>query len=167
MRLRKLEQKDAPLMYEWMQDPSVVRDLQTKFLAKTLEDCRRFIDMSHTDQHNRHLAVVSDEDEYMGTVSLKNIHADRAEFAITVRSSAMGKGYAKYAMMKMIEKGFFEMGLSAIYWCVSPDNHRAIRFYEKGGFARVRPEFINGLEGYSTEQVCKYIWYCVYKTDRR
>ena len=43
MNLRKLEIKDAPLMLEWMHDKSVVEDLRTNFLTKTIEDCENFI----------------------------------------------------------------------------------------------------------------------------
>ena len=43
MKLRKLEEKDAPLMLEWMHDPEVVADMRTNFADKTLEDCLSFI----------------------------------------------------------------------------------------------------------------------------
>lgn len=139
MQLRKLELRDAPLMLEWMHDESVVCHLGANFAAKTIDDCRRFIEGSHTDEENLHLAVVNEEDEYMGTVSLK--HLDRvnrwAEFAITVRTAAMGKGYSRYGMEKILEQGLKEQGLDAIYWCVSPENARAVRFYDKCGYRRI------------------------------
>ena len=75
MQLRKLELRDAPLMLEWMHDESVVGHLGTNFAVKTIDDCRRFIENSHADEENLHLAIVNDADEYMGTVSLK--HLDR------------------------------------------------------------------------------------------
>ena len=43
MKLRKLEEKDAPLMLEWMHDDSVVHNLATDFSKKTLDDCKKFI----------------------------------------------------------------------------------------------------------------------------
>ena len=101
MRLRNLELKDAPLMLEWMHDKSVVKDMQADFLSKTLEDCYIFILSSKDTQKNLHLAIVAETDEYMGTVSLKNIEEDKAEFAITVRKNAMGKGYALFGMKKL------------------------------------------------------------------
>ena len=73
MRLRKLKLKDAPLMLEWMHDADVVRDLRNDFASKTIGDCRDFIKNSSNDKMNVHYAIVSNEDEYMGTVSLKNI----------------------------------------------------------------------------------------------
>ena len=130
MNLRKLELKDAPLMLEWMHDPDVVQNMQADFAHKTLSDCENFIRVSHTDDKNLHLAVVDDNNTYMGTVSLKNIENDAAEFAITVRKNAMGKGFSKYAMSEIIRIGLEELNLKSIYWCVSPENKRAVKFYD-------------------------------------
>ena len=73
MRLRNLELKDAPLMLEWMHDESVVGKLKGNFIEKTLADAESFILASANKKENIHLAIVSDENEYMGTVSLKNV----------------------------------------------------------------------------------------------
>ena len=143
MVLRQLNTKDAPFMLEWMHDNSVVQDLQTDFASKTIEDCLEFIKASKDESENLHLAIVDNNDEYLGTVSLKNIAVSFAEFAITVRSSAMGKGIAKDAMEKIIDIGFEEKDLEGIYWCVAPSNKRAIRFYDKNGYHRVPSETLN------------------------
>ena len=134
MYLRKLKLEDAPLMLEWMHDKEVVGHLHTDFSTKTLQDAQAFILASHTDTNNLNLAIASDEDVYMGTVSLKHIENGRAEFAITVRAAAMKRGYAWFAMQAILEKGFKEFGLEQVYWCVSVDNARAIRFYDKHYF---------------------------------
>ena len=165
VHLRILEQRDVVPMVEWMHDESVVKDLQTDFMHKTLEDCEHFISASLTDEQNIHLAIVDSTEQYLGTVSLKNIHDSTAEFAITIRASAMGKGIAKEAMEMMIGKGFDEIGLSSIYWCVSPDNKRAVRFYDKNGYHRVSPDVLKIGNEYSQEQIQKYIWYRVTKED--
>lgn len=136
MRLRKLEEKDAPLMCEWMHDKNVVEKLRGDFMSKTIEECRNFIDNSISESFI-HLAVVSDTDEYMGTVSLKNIESGSAEFAIAVRSEAMGKGYSWFGMKSILELAFSEYGMESVYWCVSRDNKRAIRFYDKHNFNEV------------------------------
>lgn len=139
MQLRKLELCDAPLMLEWMHDESVVCHLGANFAEKTIDDCRRFISMSQTSDTDLHLAVVNDNNEYMGTVSLK--HIDRvhhwAEFAITIRACAMGKGYSRWAMAQILDKGLKEQALERIFWCVSPKNERAVRFYDKCGYRRI------------------------------
>lgn len=144
MRLRKLELKDAPLMLEWMHDETVVKDMQADFSSKTLEDCNLFILSSKDTRKNLHLAIVDENDEYMGTVSLKNIEEGKAEFAITVRKCAMGKGYSRFGMNEIIRIGLEEMNLSRIYWYVDKNNQRAIKFYDKNGYQRISPEIIGG-----------------------
>jgi len=134
MKLRRLEEKDAPLMLEWMHDEAVVRDMRTDFARKTLEDCISFIRASADTAKHLHLAIADDNDEYMGTVSLKNIADGAAEFGITVRRCAMGRGFSFFGMRRVLAMGFEELGLERIYWCVSRNNTRACRFYDKHGF---------------------------------
>ena len=163
MELRRLELKDAPLMLEWMHDKSVVEDLRTNFLTKTMEDCEDFIISSWSDDKNWNAAIVDEKDIYMGTVSLKNIKETSAEFGITIRTCAMGKGYSLWAMKEALKFGFEEKCVQKIYWCVSPDNKRAVRFYDKNGFERVDAEKLSMIEGYTKEQIDSYIWYLAEK----
>ena len=161
--LRPLALKDAPLMHEWMQDDSVVRDLQNDFHQMTVDDCESFIEQSLMDNDNLHLAIVNANDEYQGTVSLKHVTNESAEFAIVIRSNAFGKGIAKNAMEEIIRIGFEEKGLEYIYWCVSPKNKRAVRFYEKNGYTCVSPNNIT-IVGYNKELIKSYQWYMITRT---
>lgn len=158
MFLRRLKPEDAPLMLEWMHDKSVTADLKTDFSSKTIHDAERFIEQSCNDE-NLHLAIVTDDDEYMGTVSLKHINTENAEFAIAVRRSAMGKGFSKYGMEEILKKAAIEYGTKYVYWCVDPDNKRAVRFYDKNGYIRVNSTDINISDEYSAEQKKRYYWY--------
>jgi len=159
MYLRKLESKDAPFMLEWMHDESVVAKLAANFAAKTIDDCRNFIAASQEDEENLHLAVADEDDTYMGTVSLKHIDrtAGTAEFAITVRAAAMGKVFSHFGMDSILKMGIDELGLSAIYWCVSPKNTRAVRFYEKHGYTRITEVPAEILSAYPEDM--ELIWY--------
>lgn len=163
MDLRKLAQKDAPLMLEWMHDQTVVGHLGTNFMEKTLDDCSRFITFAETAETDLHLAITDDRDTYMGTVSLK--HIDRAhktaEFAITVRACAMGRGFSRYGMAKILQIGLEELGLDAIYWCVSSQNTRAVRFYDKCGYCRTTQVPAHIENCYSPEQRASFLWYVV------
>lgn len=150
-------------MLEWMHDKSVTCDLRTDFSAKTLEDAESFIRCSHEDTKNVHLAIASDSDEYMGTVSLKHIENGSAEFAITVRAAAMGHGYSWFGMEGIIEKAFQEYGLECVYWCVSRNNARAIRFYDKHDFHEALDIPKNVLDRYEGIENLK--WYSVLKGD--
>lgn len=165
MLLRKLMLKDAPLMLEWMHDKEVVKYLSSKFANKTLDDAIRFIEDSNKDNGNIHLAIVSDEDEYMGTVSLKNIDRENnsAELAIIVRRCAMSRGYSWYGMEEIIKKAFEEYELENVYWCVSKKNKKAIRFYDKHNFHEVFDISEDILKRYNGVEELK--WYSVIKGD--
>ncbi len=162
MYLRKLKIEDAPLMLSWMHDESVVGKLRGNFASKTIDDCKNFI-ISSVSDNNIHLAIASDNDEYMGTVSLKNIEDGSAEFAITVRKEAMSKGYSWFGMEAIIDKAFNELNLESVYWCVARENERAVRFYDKHNFHEVIdiPEKILGR--YKSVENLK--WYSVLKGD--
>lgn len=163
MYLRKLELKDAPLMLAWMHDKSVTEKLQADFASKTIDDAESFIKMSWDNKTDLHLAIASDTDEYMGTVSLKHIENGSAEFAITVRAESMGKGYSWFGMESIIEKAFNELDLESVYWCVSRDNPRAVRFYDKHNFHEALDIPKSVLERYKGMNNLK--WYSVLKGD--
>ena len=163
MYLRKLELKDAPLMLAWMHDKSVVKNLKANFASKTISDCETFIRSSWDDKENINLAIATDTDEYMGTVSLKHIENSSAEFAITVRAEAMGKGYSWFGMETIIEKAFSEYGLECVYWCVSRANERAVRFYDKHNFHEALDIPASVMARYSDMTDLK--WYSVLKGD--
>ena len=155
-------------MLEWMHDSFVVRNLKCNFGSKTISDCEKFINDSYTDKKNLHLAIDLNG-EYMGTVSLKNIEKGRAEFAIVIRKSAMGKGISKYAMEEIIRIGFYELNLNLIYWYVDPVNERAIRFYDKNNYKRITSDFLTEEKNDSCNQkeVKQYVWYKVNRKNEQ
>ena len=165
MKLRELEKKDAPLMLEWMHDESVVGKLKGNFIDKTLADAEAFILASANKDENIHFAIVSDEDEYMGTASIKEINRENnnAELSIVVRSCAMGRGYSWWGLEETIRLSFEQYGLESVYWCVSREDKRAIRFYDKHNFHETVdvPSYV--LERYEGMNNLK--WYSVLKGD--
>lgn len=166
MNLRQLKMKDAKLMLEWMHDDNVVHDLHTDFASKSIDDCENFINANKDiSGDSLNFAIASDEDEYMGTVSLK--HIDRqlgtAEFAITIRKKAMSRGYAWFGMREIIEYAFNNLNLNSIYWCVSRNNNRAIRFYDKHNFSETFDIPLYIRRRYDNENELK--WYSVLKGD--
>ena len=161
MKLRNLEKKDAPLMLEWMHDESVVKDLNRNFGAMKIEDCQGFIERSQDESVNLHKAIVDDKDEYMGTVSLKDINPNNmsAEFGITIRKCAMGSNISRDAMKAMLQYGKDELGLRVIFWCVDPKNTRALRFYDKNGYERVDFSELNVSADYEEDLINYFVWY--------
>lgn len=163
MKIRQLKEKDAPLMLEWMHDETITAPLKKDFAAMTIKDAESFIQKAQTMDRDLHLAIVDETDTYMGTVSLKNITEGSAEFEIAIRSSAMKKGFARFGMEEIVKIGFEIYGLTQIYWLVNPENPRALRFYDKNGYQRVKPGKILHIEGYSEEEIERHIWYAINK----
>lgn len=126
-------------MLEWMHDENVIENMAADFIHMTLDDCERFIIKSNRDEkHNINRAICTDEDEYLGTISLKNIsYTDKnAEYAIILRRGAMGSGAAKFATREILKIAFNDVGLHKVYLCVRSGNIRAQKFYDKIGFRK-------------------------------
>jgi RimJ/RimL family protein N-acetyltransferase len=136
MNTRVLLPKDVKHQLEWMHDEEIYRQFQLPFEHYTYNDVLNFIHSIVPDQ-NLHLAIVDDHDEYLGTVSLKNIDHSRhdAELALVVRKSKWGQGVARYAMKRILDEAR-NLQLRTIYLTVLSTNQKAIALYLKHGFTR-------------------------------
>ena len=159
--LRNLKIEDALFMLEWMHDEDITQYLKRDFTLMTLEDCVCFIKNSWNDDRNCHLAIAAEDGEYLGTVSLKEIdnRNKRAEFGIVIRKKAMGTGIAIKSMREIFEYGVNIYNIELMYWCVSPLNRRAVRFYEKNKFERILDVKNFELKRYSEEEVNTFYWF--------
>lgn len=139
MRLRRLEEKDIEGMLEWMYDTEIQKSFRFSVEKKRKEDVLNFIREAETEPiegKSIHLAIVDESDEYLGTVSLKNIDLEslNAEFAISLRRNAQGKGVGSEATKELLYLAFNKFGLERIYLNVLSENKKAIHLYEKCGF---------------------------------
>lgn len=139
MKLRKLEEKDADAMLEWMHDSEIQKYFQTDMKNRDRKEVLEFIKKAKiVAVHNEsiHYAIVNEYDEYLGTISLKNMNlvSRNAEYAISLRRMAQGHGIAASATKKLLYIAFNELNLERVYLNVLSDNIRAIHLYEKCGF---------------------------------
>lgn len=136
MKLRILKIKDIPFILEWMKDKNVNRFFKFNPESIDEESVKNYIISSWGDIQNKHFAITTANDEYVGTISLKNInHINKhAEYAISLRKSAQGNGYGKYATVEILKIAFHELKLNKVYLNVLEYNKHAIAFYEKLGF---------------------------------
>lgn len=139
MRLRRLVEKDAEGMLEWMHDPEIQKGFRFNAGQQNMESVLNFIqhaDIKLIDGADMHYAIADVNDEYLGTISLKNIELTdkKAEYAISLRSKAQGKGIAFAATKEILRLAFECYGLERVYLNVLADNEKAIRLYEKIGF---------------------------------
>lgn len=137
--LRFLEEKDIDGMLEWMHNADINRYFKFDAQNVTFENAKEFIrkaEQSAKERTDFHFAIVNERDEYLGTISLKNIdwEAGNAEYAISVRKAMHGTGVAGKATQKILEYAFNELKLNRVYLNVLTENKRAICFYKKCGF---------------------------------
>lgn len=161
MRLRQLEIKDKPYMQEWMNDSDIMACFRMNRDANNDERILNFISDSFTEE-NKHYAIVDENDEYQGTISLKNIDLfnKNAEYAIVIRRGMISKGAAKEATNLILNIAFNELQLHKVYLNVLEDNIRAIKFYEKIGF-QLEGEFKEHL--YLRDKYYSLKWYAITK----
>lgn len=154
-------------MHEWMLNKDLTENLMADFRNKKIEDCKNFIKNALMDEtENIHRAVCSEDNEYLGTVSLKNIDYEtrNAEFAIALRRKAVGNGTASFATKQILKVAFEELDLSKVYLCVASGNHRAIKFYNKFGFVQ-EGRFREHV--YIAQQKQDLLWYSIMKEEFR
>ena len=160
MKLRKLKEKDAFRMLEWMHYEESKDIFEKDFCNKTIDDVLKFINNERGNEI--HYACVDENDNYLGTVSLKNIDTNNlnAELAISFLREAQGTGAATFAVNEIINIGFNKFGLYKIYLNVLSTNIRAIKFYIKSGFKK------EGIFKNHIKKGDKFIdleWYGIYK----
>lgn len=139
MKLRRLEKKDAEGMLEWMKDPEIQKAFRFHAEQNDMQSVLTFIGNANiqlVDGKDLHYAITDERDEYLGTISLKNIDMKdkKAEYAISLRRGAQGKGIAFAATEEILKLAFESYKLERVYLNVLADNERAICLYERVGF---------------------------------
>ena len=160
MKLRVLELKDADGILEWMKDDEINRYFRFDPSKISRESVEGFINNSIGDD-NKHFAIAGDDDIYLGTVSLKVIDYinKNAEYAISLRKSAIGTGAAAFATREILKTAFCDLKLNKVYLNVLSSNTRAVNFYKKMGFI-FEGTFKKHL--YLREQFVDIEWYSIF-----
>ena len=164
MKLRELKEKDVEGMLEWMHSDKTKEIFVKDFNSLTREQVLNFIKNSSNSDTELHYACVDDNDNYLGTISLKNIDNNKknAELAISFREKAQGTGAASFAINELLKKAFNDLNLNKIYLCVLETNKRAIAFYNKIGFKleKVSKNYI-----IKNSQYINLLWYQILIDD--
>ena len=72
-------------------------------------------------------------------------------------------GNKRYGIKNIIKYGFENIGLESIYWYVSKENIRAIKFYDKNGYKRATLDKLFKTFEYTDKLIKSYVWYQVLK----
>ena len=165
VKLRQLKLEDTQGMQEWMTDQECKKWFQFPQEYALKENIEKFIGSASVelkDGASIHWAISSLEDEYLGTISLKDvdIRVGKAEYAIALRNKVRGKGIGQQATNLILDKAFHEYHLNKVYLNVISNNEKAIRMYEKCGFHH-EGEFKNHI--YAGDKICSIKWYAIFK----
>ena len=165
--LRKLELKDTDGMLEWMNDQESREFFRFPSDYAKPANVIKFIESANiepVENESIHYAIVNEKDEYLGTISLKNIDmkVKKAEYAIALRKTARSKGVGTRATKLILDKAFNKIGLNKVYLNVLSNNKRAIVLYEKVGFV-FEGEFRQDI--YINGKIQSLRWYSILKEE--
>lgn len=134
--LRPILPEDLAAMAEWDRDPEIVALMGQKF--GTAETLQEWYERTQSDRSCRALSIVTREGRLIGEVELDRIdwRAGTAELRICIGDKAYwGRGYGYDALQSFLRLALGRWGLRTVYLRVYQANQRAVRLYQRLGFA--------------------------------
>lgn len=141
IRLRAPEREDIPLFVKWLNDPEVRYGLGHFLPMSQAREERWFEDMLKRPPETHPLTIeVREGNNWIAIGNLGlfdfNPRAHSAEVGIMIgNKDYWNKGYGTEAMELVLQHGFETLNLHRIMLQVYAFNPRAIRSYQKAGFA--------------------------------
>lgn len=146
--LRAFERDDGERCYRWMNDPSIVRTLKSRYPIAFQTESEWLDRAMHPDGTERHFAIERKDDRsHIGNASLHDIDwvSRVASFGLFIgEPSAWNKGFGTDAIVTLVRFAFEEMNLQKLRINVFDYNDRAKHVLETHGFiqeGRLRREF--------------------------
>jgi RimJ/RimL family protein N-acetyltransferase len=140
IRLRGFEKSDADAMLRWASDEEVVRWHGPPDWPASRAQQDRYIERATAaDAEDKAFAIETLDGELVGDCGLRKIDwkSRKAEFFITIGEKQFwDKGFGADTLKLIIRLAFDKMNLNRVWLTVLADNPRAVRCYEKCGFAR-------------------------------
>lgn len=140
--------EDCETLFRWANDPEMVRwtrpyrpiswyEHEAWFRGLNQRPETRTVGIMRTDKSS----VVSDQSSVLTLIGMAQLmHIDpvhrHAEVSIKLAQEARGQGAGSKALVLLIELACQHLNLQRLYTHVWAKNERAIRAYEKAGFAR-------------------------------
>ncbi|WP_157788998.1 GNAT family N-acetyltransferase [Rhodococcus rhodochrous] len=131
MEIRKVDKEDAPMLFEWRNDP-VTRANSFSTGSVDWEEHVKWLDQT-IKREDRHLYIVQVEGVSIGTFRLDKLDSQRAEISITVAPSARRKGYGS-KILQEAAKVAGRLGYSSILAKVKEENTISKRMFLKAGY---------------------------------
>jgi RimJ/RimL family protein N-acetyltransferase len=152
--LRAIEATDLNATYlGWLNDQSVNRYLETRFLPQTIESLQSYWLAHRDDQSSPWFAIcMQGEGGHIGNIKLGPIQwlHRRADISLFIGDrSCWGQGYASEAIAAVRDWAFAELDLQKLNASIYAGNQGSRRAFEKCGFSlegTLRSEVVSGSE---------------------
>jgi diamine N-acetyltransferase len=135
--LRPLEQSDAPLLLEWLNDVEI-REITGETLPTSAAGLEAYLQRLEGDPRRVWFGIVERETgQLIGETGLLRMFPAWRTTDLSIilgDRSAWGKGYGTEVMLMMLEYAFGALNFHRVAVGVVGRNTRALRFYEKIGF---------------------------------
>lgn len=136
IELVAFEKKDMQLLHKWNNDPEVIKYFRDPEPESTEQE-KKWFERLVEKENAKTFTVILDK-QPIGVIYLSQIDwRDRnARLSIIIgEKDKWGKGYGTDAVLTLVEFAFEELNLHRIELDVFAVNKKAIRCYEKAGFA--------------------------------
>ena len=138
-----LQQEHSQISWRWRNDPEIWKYTGNK---PSLEIERDWIEGVLEDRNSKRFAITVDG-LYVGNIQLTNIDQTAAQYHIFIgEKDYWGGGIAFCASQQIIRFAKNVLGLDKLYLEVNPNHERAIKLYERLGFAIVSKQIKMELE---------------------
>ncbi len=140
LSLRDVRLSDVtPAYVEWVNDPEIVRYLETRFATVTARDLRAYVAKMRKDPNSVFLAMIlKGPDRHIGNIkvgSINWIHGFADLGLIIGEKHLWGHGYATQAIRLATDFAFDDLGLRKVFAACYAPNEGSKRAFEKAGFA--------------------------------
>ena len=146
--LRAFEREDAERCYRWMNDPSIVRTLKSRYPIAFQNEAEWLDRAMRANVTERHFAIERKDDRnHIGNASIHDIDwvSRSAAFGLFIgEPSAWNRGFGSDAIRTLVRFAFDEMNLQKLRIQIFDYNDRAKHVLEAQGFVqegRLRREF--------------------------
>jgi len=138
LRLRRVQDDDCHLLWEWANDVEV-REAAFSTAAIPWMDHKRWFIKKRNDPHCLQLIAVDDQDQPVGQVRFDIKEGESAEINVSVDRQRRGLGYGKLILELATEEFFRSTPVRTINAFIKIGNIKSIRAFEKAQYMRVGP----------------------------
>lgn len=120
---------------DWVNDPEVNQFFASMKKQHTREEELAYIESLINSKTDRVYSVF-DRDEYIGQVSINQIHWQSGEgrLFLVINKKHQGRGYARRILKEIEDIAFIYLGLHRLYLIVRPENEKGLQIYHGCGF---------------------------------